>query len=335
MPNQNTYVEIANHILRHDWDEESSTKLVSTEHEYLIEQFQGTAFPSDYACYKVSGWEWVPQGVIYHHHKDRLCLVVKQTNLLELLHLKRLNAEGFSVPYVACNMRYPKNPDKQHNVIFFETLLPGKELFLVDTMSAWLAATDAIVLIHKKYWNPESGFGEWWQDMDPEASQIAVDHFTDVFNTVITHSQNSKLWTKVTETIIERMKVAPKTLVHGDLFPTNFIVSDKQVGIIDWASAGEFPYFLDLGRFTGLLRADSAEPMCRFEDAVCKRYYEKLNAQLGISFEEFMRDIHMGQYIEVMRYYDPAIERFGLHPNKRHMITVNRLNELSAMILQG
>lgn len=171
--------------------------------------------------------------------------------------------------------------------------------------------------------------------MDPEASQIAVHHFTDVFNAVINHSQNSKLWTKVNEAIIERMKDVPKTLVHGDLFPTNFIVSDKQVGIIDWASAGEFPYFVDLGRFTGLLRADTAEPMCRFEAVVCKRYYEKMKAQLGISFEEFMRDIHMGQYIEVMRYYDPAVEMFGLRPNDRHMITVNRLNELSAMILQG
>ncbi len=131
---------------------------------------------------KFLGGEWVPQGVIYHHRKEGARFVVKQTNRLELLHLKRLNDEGFPIPVVICNVQFSNAPQK---VVLFETLLPGKELYLVDTESAWLAATNAIATVHRKYWNPSQEQSEWWKSIDANAGEIAINHLHEIMNTVL------------------------------------------------------------------------------------------------------------------------------------------------------
>lgn len=47
----------------------------------------------------------------------------------------------------------------------------------------------------------------------------------------------------------KRFFEAPHSLIHDDLLPINVILGEQKPWIIDWATAGRFPYFLDLARF--------------------------------------------------------------------------------------
>ena len=52
------YQYVAETIIRTDWDDNTQVK----NNNIIIEQFQGTAFDSDYKCYKVTKKEWIPLG---------------------------------------------------------------------------------------------------------------------------------------------------------------------------------------------------------------------------------------------------------------------------------
>lgn len=330
MPTVQIYQKIAHQIRLHDWDEDTSMKIESDEYEYLVEQFQGTAFCSEYKCYHVSGWEWVPSGPIMHAKRIRVSFVAKYTNPLEVILLGRLSKEGFRVPSVYYAFRSGTDSQK---AFLFEQMLPGKELFLSDSEENWIAAMDTVAAIHAKYWNDTSMTSPYWNEIPSNLRQIASNHYNEIRAGLHNHTRNNQLWMRVAMLIEKRLENAPKTLVHSDLFPTNILVNRNMAYLLDWATAGEMPYFMDIGRFTGLLKANSEGRFCNYESSVCRRYYQKMKSQLNMSFDDFMRDVYMGQFIEVMRYYDPLCNAFNQTPSKGQIAITNRLNDLSIEIM--
>ena len=117
-------------------------------------------------------------------------------------------------------------------------------------------------------------------------------------------------WQEAFKRIEDRMTVCPQTLAHGDFFPTNIIIKGKEPYFIDWANAGEYPYFRDVGRITGIINTETLESFCPDVDCFLKEYYGIVNNMLNVDYEAFLLDIQMGQYIEVANQFTPP-KRIG------------------------
>lgn len=324
MPTKKIYQQLAREITRHDWDEQPQLIIRDTNYEYEIKQFQGTAFDSDYQCYKISGKEWIPQGVKVRGKQVYVQFVAKISNVAEVKMLQMLYEQQYPVPFVAYALGSPKDPQ---SAMMFESFIPGKELFQIDSIDAWKKASVTIANIHSHYWNTSGSQSQWWADLD-----VYREAPTSNFNRKIACAEtNAVFWKETMQIVKERLKTAPKTLVHGDLFPTNVLINDNKCVIIDWAYAGAFPYFLDLGRFTGIVRLDT-ERMCKYETEVCNAYFEKMESVLNLSYEEFMRDVYLGQFIECANYYQPPYPIFGSNNSKYNSAVKNRLDVLSKLI---
>ena len=99
---QNEYNEIACSILKNDWDEKSTIQTG----KFNISQFQGTAFDSNYACYRVNWSEWATTNNVLLAQKNSYSMVVKITGSTEENILKMLWKNGFPVPKVGAVLRY-------------------------------------------------------------------------------------------------------------------------------------------------------------------------------------------------------------------------------------
>jgi NAD-dependent dihydropyrimidine dehydrogenase PreA subunit len=127
---QNEYREIASAILKNDWDETSNIQAG----KFSISQFQGTAFDSDYTCYKVRWSEWASIDNIQLAQRIPYSLVVKIAESSEENILKMLWQNGFPVPKIGAVLRY-----KNGSVMIFMEMLPGKELYSCTDDDACIA----------------------------------------------------------------------------------------------------------------------------------------------------------------------------------------------------
>lgn len=60
------------------------------------------------------------------------------------------------------------------------------------------------------------------------------------------------------EAVIDRLAAMPTTLVHGDLYPSNVLVSGARICAVDWELAGVGPGVLDVAAITAGLDEDDA-----------------------------------------------------------------------------
>jgi len=110
----------------------------------------------------------------------------------------------------------------------------------------------------------------------------------------------------------KRFFEAPHSLIHDDLLPINVILGKQRPWIIDWATAGVFPYFLDLARFAFVDNGKEGffipyESGMAFLDA----YYEEMrkNAGFKIHKKQFYTDAAISafcQYSMFLYYEDDA-----------------------------
>lgn len=110
----------------------------------------------------------------------------------------------------------------------------------------------------------------------------------------------------------KRFFEAPHSLIHDDLLPINVILGAQKPWIIDWATAGMFPYFLDLARFAFVDSGKcgffiSYESGMAFLDA----YYKEMrkNTDFKIDQEQFYMDVAISafcQYSMFLYYEDDA-----------------------------
>ncbi len=92
--------------------------------------------------------------------------------------------------------------------------------------------------------------------------------------------------------ITKRLSVTPLTVVHGDLLSMNILQDDHGVArIIDWGSTMIASYALDLGRWLGDLRNDTAVGWVTesWVEPVLRAYYERQCQLLGHTWTTWHR----------------------------------------------
>lgn len=327
MFNKKDYECIVETIRKTNWDDNAKVK----NNNIIIEQFQGTAFDSDYQCYKVTKKEWIQQGESMLQGKTLIFqLVVKITNILETKVLEGLNKLGFPVPKLCAKVSYGKQVD---NVIIFEEFVQGRELYSVGKKEAWITSAEVLAKVHLKYWDED--LQSIFNLSDEETNRSISDFENKIYRAQMNISHKLE-WKKTFSKICERIGQCPKTLVHGDLFSTNILVSGEMITFLDWANAGEFPYFMDIARLTGMLNKDSGEVICPNQENVYQRYFEIVADKLQIDYEMFVKDISMGQFVELAATYFPPVS-LNVHSlrvcSDYNIAVENRLNKLSKIIL--
>lgn len=116
----------------------------------------------------------------------------------------------------------------------------------------------------------------------------------------------------VFQMVERRFYEAPHSLIHDDLLPINVLVGEK-ITILDWATAGIFPYFLDLARFAFVHDGKggfyiSHEAGMTFLDG----YYEEMRKNPGFSIDKkhFYQDVAISAFCQyaMFLYYEEDTE---------------------------
>lgn len=306
------YMNITQKILDTDWDE---TPVAQYEH-YSIAQFQGTAFSSDYQVYKIHWSEWEQTDLVVLARKISHTMVAKITTMQEAYVLKLLSAKHFPVPGILAQAKL-----KNGKIIIFEQFCSGDELYSLTEDSSWIETTRALSEIHSAFWKMDSG--------NPEATlKLAVsNNVVDKIQHATNNVSHNKLWRQYMLEIDKRLSTAPKTLIHGDMFPTNILLQDNNVRFVDWADACVYSYMVDIGILTAIIDTDSLKPMCPCPDTVISTYYEKMKTLLDIDYSQYLEDIHMAQFIELASIYTPPVSyRIEREYNR---IIGKKLNEIA------
>lgn len=231
---------------------------------------------------------------------------------------------GFKVPRPYA---FIKRHSNEADILPFESFEHGEELYNTKEAEAWSKTVECLARIHLKYWTNMSGI---------EKAKPSID-FDDKVNPARMRTTHNPLWLCSMKIILTRLNECPKTLIHGDLFPTNILIREDNATFIDWANAGEFPYFMDIAKLTGLLDADNATPFCPEKEEMEKRYYEAVKEKLQIDYTDYQRDICMGQFIELAATYFPPIGLNAHSPMAKsdyNKAVESKLNKLSELILK-
>ena len=287
---QEEYMSIVKAIQQNDWDE------VSTIHcgRYTISQFQGTAFDSEYKCYMVQWTEWKAKGPIIQNEKVPCAMVAKITSCNEVNALQLLSQVNAPVPKMFARVK-----GKDASVMLFMQMMPGKELYSVLNHDSWVSAAEELAEIHLRFWDD----GTKRKESGPELN--GSNTLQKRIQQAHTNVCNIKRWKQYLDEASGRLEHAPKTLVHGDMFPTNVLVHRQFISFIDWADASIFCYMMDLGRLTAIIDRKTLNPMCPCPEKVIRAYYEKVKERLSLSYDEYLHDIHIAQFIELAAYYSP------------------------------
>lgn len=183
--------------------------------------------------------------------------------------------------------------------------MPGDELYTLTQEQPWKVAVEKLAEIHLTFWQGECAF-------ETASQQV---HGSKPFMTWIQraseHASFKKKWRVAFDRAIERVHLAPKTLIHGDFFPTNILVDGCDICIIDWADATVFGYMMDVGRLTAIIDKKTLKPMCPCVDKVISAYYNRVKDKLQMDYSEYLQDIHAAHFIELCKYYQP-VRAFGI-----------------------
>ena len=306
------YITIATSILGNDWDENSTV----AHEQYVISQFQGTAFDSDYQCYKVQWSEQESLGNVKLANTVHRIMVAKITNEDEAFVLQELQKRELPVPRILAIVRLNNG-----KIMVFEQMLSGTELYFSVEHSAWIEAAITLSHIHSSFWNIE--------DTAPEvANKVQVkDAILEKIHRAQVNVSHRSLWRKYMNQARERFATAPKTLIHGDTFPTNILVDRRISNFVDWADSSVFAYMMDIGRLTAIIDTKTMKPMCPCPDKVIHAYYESMKALLRMDYPEYIRDVHMAQFIELSAIYMPS--QYHRINNAYNQVIEKELNKIT------
>lgn len=234
----NRLIELAKLMCSTDWDDE--TKAESPD--FLLSQFQGTAFASDYKCVKVTtkGKPLVSEDGVFPQ-----VFVAKITTEIERETMLEMRRRCIPIPSIYGAVTHGKT------TVLYEELVDGKELYQDKNVEHWKAVARLLSQVHRAtpLFKSEKTLG---RIRDAGAACQSEPELKIAY-----------------EKAIKRLQHTHPTLVHGDMFPTNVLVKeDGSVVFIDWYDAGSAPYVCDLGRLTGMIDIDTMKPFCPCEDAV-------------------------------------------------------------------
>ena len=283
-------IELAKLMAATDWEEET----VAENSDFILTQFEGTVFSSDYKCVKVStkgNLLITEDGVIPQ------TFVAKNTTDTERQSLLWLRAQSISVPRIYGAVSH------RRGTIIFEELISGREIYKDMNTLHWVSLAKEVAKIHALV-----------------APFPSVKTYERVKRAVEVCQGDEQL-RGVVRRAVACINNCPPVLVHGDLFPTNVLVRDDgSIVIIDWADIGNATYINDLGRLTGLIDANTMEPFCPCEDTFREAYYECVKEKMD--YREFLEEFYLGQFIEVAAYYEPNLVRSPFANQREKAFTV-------------
>lgn len=130
----------------------------------------------------------------------------------------------------------------------------------------------------------------------------------------------------------QRFYEVPLTLIHDDLLPINVLLGADHPWIIDWETAGMYPYFLDLARFAFV--TDQKDELYISKEAAMaflKAYYEtmKQNPKFKIEEKQYYLDVAIAAFYQyVMFFYyeeEETIKQGKIYQYLKELITyINR-----------
>ena len=93
---------------------------------------------------------------------------------------------------------------------------------------------------------------------------------------------------------------------------------------------------MDISRLTGMLNKDSGKMFCTNSEKIYQIYFEILRDKLQMDYEMYIKDVSMGQFVELAATYFPPIglNAHSIWARSDYNIAVEkRLDELSEIIL--
>ena len=292
---KNTYMGLANAIGSCDWNRSDCLEW----NQYRVRQFPSTAFDSDYRCYCV---EWEDSEIFLgsSNHQTTCRMVAKITTRNEIAVLDLLSKNRFPVPQILYAL-----PGTNGKWIMFQQWVPGQELYACRTENAWVNTARILADIHLKFFegNQVPDGGPW----AVTGGDGILRRIQNARNSV----RNCRPWNAIMDEFMTRMETAPKTLIHGDMFPTNVLTNGRGgIAFVDWVDSAVLPYMLDVGRMIGTVDKKTLQLFCPCEDAVLDAYYKKLGSKLGVSYSQFRRDVLLAKFLELASCYSPIPRAF-------------------------
>lgn len=275
------YISIARLISQNDWDEVNKIE----DGQYCITQFSSSLFLSDYKCYKVKCGDKI--------------VVAKITNESELLVLEYLSRDGLPVPIPFFSL---VNKSNNQNILLFEEFINGSELGSDSPKEAWINTAVQLAKMHLKYWEI---------NCDLRMFNNGNRSFYEKLCRILDNQYYIQKWPNLINKIRVRFQNAPKTIVHGDAFPTNFLIQDKRVSFLDFGNFCYMPYMIDVARLTCLPSLQENSLLCPFKEEVLEAYYQEIRSQFKLSKEDFMKDVKAAEFIELACIYTPPIFQNG------------------------
>jgi Phosphotransferase enzyme family len=134
-----------------------------------------------------------------------------------------------------------------HDELLLIERAPGVELYQVGELATWRRVASWAATLHDRFRGRELGpplleySGELlrvWAERAQALTGVELAGYDDA---------------------VDRLEALPRTLVHGELYPSNVLVTDDRVAAVDWEMAGAGPGVLDIAALvTGWPEDESA-----------------------------------------------------------------------------
>ena len=222
-------------------------------------------------------------------------MVAKRASLNEIKAYQILHEKGAPIPPV-----YQVIPGSDATYMLFMKMMPGTELYSISNEKSWILAAEKLAQIHLAFWHDNA------EEEKANPNFPGSEELDRRLQSAYANVYGRRMWKEYLDNATDRFLNAPRTLVHGDMFPVNILVDGDNICFIDWANATDFSYMMDVGRLTSIIDKKTLRPMCPCADAVIEAYYNKVKDRLGLSYEDYLHDIRIAQFIELAFCYSPG-----------------------------
>ncbi|MBR1812554.1 MAG: aminoglycoside phosphotransferase family protein [Lachnospiraceae bacterium] len=274
---QTSIKEILTRIVKTDWDDETE---IETEN-YSVRLFSPTTISSAFQCFEVhidkasvdTDEYDVPEVFVVKIGQEK---ADREGEILEVLYEK-----GFSVPKVYGRIEL-RNPRVSINIIL-EEFIQGHTLFEDGSRENWLHFAGSLADFHKGLWNMDTG--------------VVSPRIGNRVNAASWFANRYRQYIPTCKTALAIVDRCTRTFLHGDLVPTNVMISAGEVKFIDLNDGGTDPYVLDIARAISCVDPVTIERCCPEPEEFCRAYYDVMQDRLG-SFEEFRRNVRAAEFLE-------------------------------------
>ena len=108
--------------------------------------------------------------------------------------------------------------------------MPGAEVYSLTQNESLKLAAEKLAEIHLAFWQGRSAYANALQQLHGSSMLTRRQQ-------AYKNSCSRKAWKDFSDKVMERLQDVPKTLIHGDLFPSNILIDEQNVCFVDWADA--------------------------------------------------------------------------------------------------